>query len=748
MSDQAVSEDLANSESGLTRPIADAVAAWGKTVFGAPRNLPALIVGPPTVRDEVIERVFTHVVLRTVGEMVTTTRETRSTSPRVDASRLDPFAFTAESLKSASEYVRQCETCGASGSSNCQRCGGGGQMSCGTCDGSGQELKHYKTVASKRVKCKNCKATGRVLCTGCVGSGTTPCVRCRGSGHMLTWLTFTQTDHVQVTVHPESPIVIAHPPLREGRELAMDELGAFAIVREASGTKLDLERLTEAERSLPRIHLDAVNPRLERVTRQQYVKLAVVRRDVVYEMCGSRGTIVLSGNRLAPSTTADAVGPIRKRLWAWGALTVVVAAIAALLRVTFIGETAYFASARGIALGLGLLSTALAVIALGSVLRSWRGGTRFWPIGKPIFGAAVASGLSLVGICIVGLLVRPSVGEARDALASRDPTKARLVIDALKTSGARSPDVLEAEDLVKLAEAKALTGDARLAVLDDVAARHGSSAIEAAAAARGDRLAAIRKLNASRDSQAALDAADRWFPLAKGAADAEVAEERARAHEIAGSACPSEPCRLVEATNANLAHGTPERANATQVARLALLNALDPKAAGEKDVAERLKHLRVLGATAMETRKSLEGDVELHDPAAAALAFAESERAKVALLLSPLPVVEELLGAKATTRDKVATIVLEGLTAYVALDGAGRCAGVYAVGDGDRRHLPDSGWSAEHLLGQSIGRAAKIRQPTPQGSTATSRWYEAGVPVIARWHDSALVELRIGDATP
>ena len=746
--DELRADEPQASEAGLGRTVREAVAAWGKTVFGAPRDLTRLVVGEPVVRDEVIERVYTQVVRRAISETITTTRETRSTQPRIDPNRLDPFAYTNESLKAASEYVQQCGRCGASGSTGCGGCIGTGQMACPTCDGSGMEWKHYKTVASKQVKCKNCRTTGRVRCTSCAGTGTTPCGTCRGSGHLLAWLTMTQTESVQVTVHPESPIVHAHPRLRQGRELPADELDDFAVVSEASATRLDLASLPEESRSLPRIHLDAVNPRFERVTRQQYLKLSVVRRDVSYEMCGKTGTLVLSGNQLAPSTTAEAVGPIRRRLWAWALLAAFVAVIAALLRTAFVGSTAYFETAQAITLGLVASAVVLATLAIGSVLRSWRGGFRFWPIGRPVLGAAAGSVLSLAAICIVGVASKPSAGEAREALAAGDPAKARVVIQALKASDSRSAEVLEAEDLVKLAEAKYLKGDERLAVLDDVAGRRGPSAKEAALAARTDRLTTIRKFNATGDSKAALAAADKWFPSSKTTDDPEVAEERAKAHEVARGACVLESCKLLEAANANSAHGTPARLASADADRAQLLKVLDPKTVDDKDAVERLKHLRRVGEVGAETLKGFPTDDELQKQSKVAVTFAETERAKVMLLLSPLPVIEELLGATANTANKVATFALDGVTVYAALDGNGVCAGVYAIGVGNARVISSKEWTADHLLSQAIGKPVKIHAPTQLGATATSRWYEAGIPVIARWHDGDLVELRIGDATP
>jgi hypothetical protein len=131
-----------------------------------------------------------------------------------------------------------------------------------------------------------------------------------------------------------------------------------------------------------------------------------------------------------------------------------------------------------------------------------------------------------------------------------------------------------------------------------------------------------------------------------------------------------------------------------------------------------------------------------------AKAAGDAERAKVSLLRSPLPVVEELFEAKSEAdRKGVAHVALDGVTAYLSLDGSQRCLGIYAVGSGGRRTYASTSWSPERLLSQAIGHGAKLHQPT-QGAQATASWYEAGFPIVARWRDSELVELRIGDATP
>lgn len=735
----------------LNSRIPQAVNAWGRSVFGGPRNLTRLVVGLPEVRDEIIERVFTRVVRREIGEAFAPTRETRTTRARVDSSAIDPFAYTNETLRADSEYVRQCPPCGASGSVRCSRCSGTGTMRCGDCNGSGKELKYYKTRSPKLINCKRCRAAGTVRCADCTGSGAVTCASCHGSGHVLSWLTISQTDHAHVILSPDSAVIAGHPVLAENRELVPADVAAFAVTEQAVNdgplaAAGGSEPYRNAEAALVQDHLSRVNPRLERVTRQQYLKLAVVRRDVKYEMCGVAGTLVLSGRDLTPSTTPEALRPVKRRLYAWAGAVVLVAAVLAVIRGSLLGSSAYFDDARGLTGVVTAFGVVLSVPTFGGLLRAWRGGRRFWPMQSAIKVGLIAIGLCAVADAGVGLLTRPSAREVQAALAKGDVARARTVVDALKEQSDDAPSTLDAEDRVRLAESKALKGDDQLKVLDAVAARGGSSANEAALAARADRLKIVDDELAAKRSADALESLDRWFT--KSNTDGEIAEDRARAHEVAHAACATDVCRLAESTQARQAHPTSQRTAQLDKDRASVNAALDPKQLNSKDTLERLRQARTLRDTANEAIKEFPTDSELVAMARASKATAEAERSKITLLRSPMPVVEELLESPSQPDGKgVAHVACDGVTVYVALDDAQRCSGLYAVGSGGQRSYVSNQWPADRLLSQAVGHSAKLHQPT-QGAQASATWYESGYPVVARWRDGNLIELRIGDATP
>jgi hypothetical protein len=120
---------------------------------------------------------------------------------------------------------------------------------------------------------------------------------------------------------PDSPIIVGHPQLSVERPLSTDDLEGFGVLvaTDANGPLITSTRGSEAEYA--QALLASLDPRLDRVTYQQYVKLAVVRRDASFEMCGTSGVLVLSGADLLGSFTLQMVTktsrPWRQRRVAW-----------------------------------------------------------------------------------------------------------------------------------------------------------------------------------------------------------------------------------------------------------------------------------------------------------------------------------------------------------------------------------------------------------------------------------------------
>ncbi|HEX2692001.1 MAG TPA: hypothetical protein VHN14_35575 [Kofleriaceae bacterium] len=140
-------------------------------------------------------------------------------------------------------------------------------------------------------------------------------------------------------------------------------------------------------------------------------------------------------------------------------------------------------------------------------------------------------------------------------------------------------------------------------------------------------------------------------------------------------------------------------------------------------------------------------DANLKTRAQAAIKVADDARAQVPLLMNEVAVAEELLGPAIKNALGVPAIALDGATLYLSLAKTGQCAGIYIVGDkAKNREIASSVWPPDRLLSQAVG-APNVTLP-PSAGRSSMRWFAGGAPVMARWQDGALVELRIGEATP
>src|SRR5690349_7391967 len=102
-----MSSDARSTDEGAVRQAAD---RWARTVFGAPRAFSNSITGVEA-RDEVIERVATEVVRRDLRITYAPTSRGEITTPEVDWSTVDPFAYSEPSLRQATEHVIRCAPC-------------------------------------------------------------------------------------------------------------------------------------------------------------------------------------------------------------------------------------------------------------------------------------------------------------------------------------------------------------------------------------------------------------------------------------------------------------------------------------------------------------------------------------------------------------------------------------------------------------------------------------------------------------
>ncbi|AUX32031.1 MULTISPECIES: hypothetical protein [Sorangium] len=723
-----------------------ALRAWARTEFGAPRRLDELI-SSVSERDEVITRVATTVIRRDLvpQRIATHDRRGRSASPE-DPASLDPFSGTMEDLRRRTEHVDRCASCNGSGIGPCPACRGSGRQGCGNCSGSGKVLKHYKK-SSKYINCSVCRGGGAVGCGGCLSKGTITCAGCSGSGQQLVWWTYQESVRVVVQISTDSPIVHAHPQVLEERFLGPSDLEAFLLLASVEGEgSLAGGRLSPEDDALVRRQTPALDARIERIRAQQLLRFGVLRRDVRYEMCGAEGSVVLSGASLAASSTPAAVGPIRRRLMLWGVASFVLLIGGTWYMSALLGPTSYFRATNRVIAFSSLTGMAAAIVAVGGLLRALRPSFRFWPLGT---FAKLATGISAAAflLCpVVGYFGRPSTDELQQAVAAGDLGRARLVAEALEATEP-SEEEAGAIDELHLAEAERLSGDARLEKLDAIAARNGSHAGRAKTSAQRARVEAIEAALKANRAADAVGLLKRWS--SKLSDTPELGELEARAFESQGVACSDDICRFGAARAAKAARSSPEREATVDRARRKVIEGIDARAVPAGDLLSRVRWLRSLSKLAVMAESSAGGDAEIQEKANAASVWARAELGKVTLIGAPVAVVDELLERDAGSAS-TGWPELKGVSVYVAKVGA-VCSGLFVVGASPGlRFLNGNEEGLRRLLAQATGRpGATLRARAASSKThSISTWAEGSTPVMARWNDTRLMELRIGRASP
>lgn len=726
--------------SAPTRSVRAAVDAWGATVFATPAPLSRL-VSSVDVKDEQVERLATHVLRRTLREERLPGSYGQCTAPKLPFASVDAFSFTVETLRDVTAHLTACAACSGARAVRCGRCGGGGKERCSTCSGSGSITRYYKNGNTRLIKCTVCRGKMVLICQGCIGSGSIACPPCSGSGNQLSWLTYDQTDRWLVDV-TKSPVVVAHPRLKEARPIAEAELEAFSIVSmtEAAGPLDDSDDNTWFDQ-----HLRTVDPQTERIVFQQHLRVAVQRRDVRFGFCATKGTLVLSGNGLIGSRTSDALRPTRTRLLVWLVAVLVLAVAAMLFTGAAVKPLPYFERFRSYLLAATWLAWLLSILTIGALLREIKPGFGFGRLRSSELGlttAAAAMALSAVGLAFAA---KPRVEEVHKALAANQLATARVTLEALLAVEGKTSSVLAALDTTQLAEAKQAAPDQRLDLLDAVVSRHGGQSAEAAKLARAERVTRIQAALTAHSPADAFNLADRWFAPATPQ-DADIAELRAQANDQLRATCATSPCRYAAARKAAKAATTPARVQAVGEATDALLADLEFTSVLNEAPPAMLRRLTKFTELARYTAEVSDGEPRVSEAAKLATSFAQSERARVALIGSQEEAVTELLGPLTAAGKNISMKFTDTVSISVVFDAQRRCRGLYVAGGGKPRTLTSRDWSADAFLSQAVGHPATLKAAAT--SQTTVRWVEAGVPIVARWHDSNPVELRIADAAP
>jgi hypothetical protein len=180
-----------------------------------------------------------------------------------------------------------------------------------------------------------------------------------------------------------------------------------------------------------------------------------------------------------------------------------------------------------------------------------------------------------------------------------------------------------------------------------------------------------------------------------------------------------------------------------------LTDALTFRVQSGEPALSRLRRLRGILALA-STIEDARQDDEVIARAPAAAAAAADERTKVAVIGAERSIAAELLGVRADPSAVTLQAVISAVVVYASIRSE-RCTGIYLVGyERGARVLNDAAHrdTTGRLLSQVLGRKVALPQPPEKASgkvPTMSRWTVAGAPILARWRDRDLIELRIGE---
>jgi hypothetical protein len=723
--------------------VREALRTWARSVPGGPRRLDEQITGID-MHDEVVVRVATEIVRRDLVERRAAAHaRAQGSGEIVHPAVIDPFSTSLDALRTRTQHSAPCTNCGGSGLAGCPGCNATGRAACSSCGGTGRTYEKSKRGA----KCKVCRETGQVQCPTCSGTAKVACRGCGGSGQHLVWWEYEESVRTVASFLSDSPILLAHRHLCDHRFLSQRDLESFSpfVTVQHAGPipedALDREDVAALARTAP-----AIDPRLERVRAQQFLRFGVVGRYARYEMCGMTGTVALSGATLLGASTPDALRPIHRRLIVLAAATVILLVLASSWHASFSGPTAYFATSNQRITAVLVVGVAAALAAAAGALRRLRPGFGWWPSNRFERVTAVVFVAAFALAPLIAFVARPTTEKARTAIAAGDLDRAAVVVEALRATRS-SAEVTEVSDALTIAEAERLSGNARIAKLDEAAAHSGPHADQARDRGRRARVETVQAALAARQPAEALASLDRWS--SELAAAPEAPELRAQAYDQKVASCTDAACSFLAARSADAAHTSPARVDALGTARQQVLAALDPKEASDADPLKRVRTLR-RAATLGSLVLAATPDAQLSEKATAAGTALEVELAKVLLLGAPVALVDEVLTRPNAGSPLTGWRELEGVAVYPA-DVGGRCTGLYVVGAAaGSRSLTGKEPGLRRLLAQATGRSTVAIHPRPRSAKEQegSRWTEGSTQVLARWNGEALMELRIGDAAP
>lgn len=231
-----------------------------------------------------------------------------------------------------------------------------------------------------------------------------------------------------------------------------------------------------------------------------------------------------------------------------------------------------------------------------------------------------------------------------------------------------------------------------------------------------------------------------------------LADLNARLKDAEFEACETDACRWRAAFEAARTVPSPVREQRLGGARAKVMDGLRPQPHSGEPTLSWLQRLDTANALAKALGQT-PGDDELGTRVRATASWTHDERRKIPLIGAERAVAAHLLGVPVHGDTPTLYTVTSSVMAYCWMK-AGRCVGVYLIGSTrGARELNDSAHAeaSAELLSQAVGHPTALPSPpSPVGGKmpTLTRWKDRGVTLVARWRDSSLIELRIGDVRP
>lgn len=737
-------------------PLAEAAAlqvfaAWAHPLPMAPADLSG-VVRSLELRTRRIGRLSSE-----VAERNATWRETPytgSAAPSESNASLDSidlWSASIETLRSTSRHIASCGKCSGEGHSTCGTCGGTTRAVCGACNGAGKAYGIASNGSRRLMNCKECRGKKEVPCTACT-KGQATCATCRGSGRLERWIEVEEKVRYDVQIEPDGEMTRAYRWGQDGVPATRDEIEADAkivteVVSAASLTDGEIAKHVAADWIAA--HWQKIQPKLsqkEHIRKQSFWLLEVPSIELSYALGSSPPTIIsFEGLRmLAPPASLDKQFEARARKLR--RIRPLLIGVVAAVPLAYLIRGAYFWNIWVAALALCMVAVLVAIDGLLRESTLGRPSTRRWSL-------AVAAGAALV--CGLAIGAEPSVRAAKRHISAGSFERAKMELTALDSR----QDGAYASLWADLHLAETLSSNDLETVLRQ-ATQIPEPLPQRAAANRhvfdvlNHHVHESLSSGKTEPAEAALAQVSSAFQgTAEGRTySSQLAELTAQAKDANYLQCKTDICRLRSALDAMGAAPTAARQQRVTEIRGKLSDSMAFQEQPNEPVLSRLQRLRQVGAVA-QTIEEQSGDNELLTKTRPISQWVREERGKTPILGSARDVAAELLGGAPITNSALLRTTLGHVAVYATIRDS-RCSGLYLVGDEKgSRALNDAAHvgATAQVLAQAFGRKVGLPDPPQQVGarpTTIARWNQAGTTVIARWRESSLIELRIGEANP